>query len=197
MRWLPVLWASERSIGARGRRGRSQMDEIARHPAGEAWEWPEETWRAHRRSRPRRPQPGADNPGRTAPAAPSRSSSTPTTKPSRCATATKARCASARASTATARASRASARLLEREQIRRRFFYPAVSALLHPDEVRGVAGEGHEIGIHSWIHERNTTLPLHGRARPDHARRRRAGAAEQASARWASAPRAGIFRPTR
>jgi peptidoglycan/xylan/chitin deacetylase (PgdA/CDA1 family) len=31
--------------------------------------------------------------------------------------------------------------------------------LLYPDEVRRVAAEGHEIGIHSWIHEANTTLP--------------------------------------
>ncbi len=38
------------------------------------------------------------------------------------------------------------------------FFYPAVSALLHPEEVRGVAADGHEIGIHSWIHEVNTSL---------------------------------------
>lgn len=49
--------------------------------------------------------------------------------------------------------------LLERESVPATFFYPAVAALLHPDEVRGVAREGHEIGIHSWIHERNTTLP--------------------------------------
>ena len=42
---------------------------------------------------------------------------------------------------------------------RRRSFYPAVSALLHPNEVRAVAEDGHEIGIHSWIHEANTTLP--------------------------------------
>ncbi len=48
--------------------------------------------------------------------------------------------------------------LLEQEQVPASFFYPAVSALLHPDEVRGVAADGHEIGIHSWIHERNTTL---------------------------------------
>ncbi len=50
-------------------------------------------------------------------------------------------------------------RLLEREGIKASFFYPAISALLHPDEVRAVAAEGHEIGIHSWIHEANTTLP--------------------------------------
>jgi peptidoglycan/xylan/chitin deacetylase (PgdA/CDA1 family) len=49
--------------------------------------------------------------------------------------------------------------LLARHDIRASFFYPAVSALLHPDEVRGVADEGHEIGIHSWIHEANTKLP--------------------------------------
>ncbi len=50
-------------------------------------------------------------------------------------------------------------RLLEREGIKASFFYPAVSALLYPDEVRAVAEEGHEIGIHSWIHEANTRLP--------------------------------------
>ncbi|MGI4798191.1 MAG: polysaccharide deacetylase family protein [Janthinobacterium lividum] len=50
-------------------------------------------------------------------------------------------------------------KLLERESIPASFFYPAVSALLHPDEVRRVAAAGHEIGIHSWIHEANTKLP--------------------------------------
>ena len=49
--------------------------------------------------------------------------------------------------------------LLQKEAIPASFFYPAVSALLYPDEVRGVAGDGHEIGIHSWIHEKNTDLP--------------------------------------
>ncbi|MGE0224858.1 MAG: polysaccharide deacetylase [Acetobacteraceae bacterium] len=49
--------------------------------------------------------------------------------------------------------------LLERESIPASFFYPAVSAMLHPDEVRAIAGDGHEIGIHSWIHEVNTSLP--------------------------------------
>lgn len=49
--------------------------------------------------------------------------------------------------------------LLARHGIKASFFYPAVSALLHPAEVRGVAEEGHEIGIHSWIHEANTKLP--------------------------------------
>lgn len=49
--------------------------------------------------------------------------------------------------------------LLARHGVKASFFYPAVSALLHPQEVRGVAEEGHEIGIHSWIHEANTQLP--------------------------------------
>lgn len=49
--------------------------------------------------------------------------------------------------------------LLDRHGVRASFFYPAVSALLHADEVRAVADEGHEIGIHSWIHEANTQLP--------------------------------------
>jgi peptidoglycan/xylan/chitin deacetylase (PgdA/CDA1 family) len=49
-------------------------------------------------------------------------------------------------------------RLLEAHALPATFFYPAVSALLHPDEIRGVAQEGHEIGIHSWIHEKNTDL---------------------------------------
>jgi peptidoglycan/xylan/chitin deacetylase (PgdA/CDA1 family) len=49
--------------------------------------------------------------------------------------------------------------LLDRHGIRASFFYPAVSALLHPAEVRALADEGHEIGIHSWIHEANTRLP--------------------------------------
>ncbi|SHJ93149.1 Polysaccharide deacetylase [Roseomonas rosea] len=49
--------------------------------------------------------------------------------------------------------------LLDRHGIRASFFHPAVSALIHPEEVRALAEEGHEIGIHSWIHEANTTLP--------------------------------------
>lgn len=49
--------------------------------------------------------------------------------------------------------------LLDRHGVKASFFYPAVSALLHPEDVRAVAAEGHEIGIHSWIHEANTQLP--------------------------------------
>jgi peptidoglycan-N-acetylglucosamine deacetylase len=38
------------------------------------------------------------------------------------------------------------------------FFMPAVSALLHPGEVRSYVAEGHEVGMHGWIHERTMTL---------------------------------------
>ena len=49
--------------------------------------------------------------------------------------------------------------LLQRYDIKASFFVPAVAALLYPDEQRRVIAEGHEIGIHSWIHELNSTLP--------------------------------------
>lgn len=49
--------------------------------------------------------------------------------------------------------------LLERFGIRASFYMPAVSALLYPDEARGYVEAGHELGMHGWIHERNTALP--------------------------------------
>jgi peptidoglycan-N-acetylglucosamine deacetylase len=39
------------------------------------------------------------------------------------------------------------------------FFVPAVVAKLYPDEQRMLVQEGHEIGIHGWIHELNSVLP--------------------------------------
>ncbi|WP_181768232.1 polysaccharide deacetylase family protein [Streptomyces albidus (ex Kaewkla and Franco 2022)] len=48
--------------------------------------------------------------------------------------------------------------LLERFGVPATFFMPAVSALLHPDEARRYVREGHEVGVHGWIHERNTLL---------------------------------------
>ena len=48
--------------------------------------------------------------------------------------------------------------LLARHEIPATFFVPAVTAQLYPDEQRQVIAEGHEIGIHSWIHEYNSTL---------------------------------------
>ena len=49
-------------------------------------------------------------------------------------------------------------KLLARHDIRATFFVPAVAAKLHPEEQRRVIAEGHEIGIHSWIHEFNSQL---------------------------------------
>jgi peptidoglycan/xylan/chitin deacetylase (PgdA/CDA1 family) len=49
--------------------------------------------------------------------------------------------------------------ILKREQVPASFFVPAVAALLYPDEQRRVIAEGHEIGLHGWIHEVNSTLP--------------------------------------
>ena len=50
-------------------------------------------------------------------------------------------------------------KLLEKYDVRASFYVPAVTALLHPEEQRRVVGEGHEIGIHGWIHELNSILP--------------------------------------
>jgi len=49
-------------------------------------------------------------------------------------------------------------RLLERYTIPASFYIPAVSALLHPEDVRHIAKAGHEVGLHGWIHERNSNL---------------------------------------
>src|SRR5437868_5604274 len=50
-------------------------------------------------------------------------------------------------------------KLLERYDVKATFYVPAVAALIHPDEQRRVVAEGHEIGIHGWIHELNSVLP--------------------------------------
>jgi peptidoglycan/xylan/chitin deacetylase (PgdA/CDA1 family) len=49
--------------------------------------------------------------------------------------------------------------ILSNHQVKASFFVPAVTALLYPDEQRRVVAEGHEVGIHGWIHERNSELP--------------------------------------
>ena len=48
--------------------------------------------------------------------------------------------------------------LLRRHGVRASFYVPAVTARLYPDEQRRVAHDGHEIGIHGWIHELNSGL---------------------------------------
>ena len=49
-------------------------------------------------------------------------------------------------------------KVLDRHAVPATFFMPAVSAMLHPDEARAVTQAGHEIGLHSWIHEYNSNL---------------------------------------
>ena len=48
--------------------------------------------------------------------------------------------------------------LLDANGIPATFFVPAITALHYPDEQRALVAEGHEIGLHGWIHERNTLL---------------------------------------
>lgn len=48
---------------------------------------------------------------------------------------------------------------LDRSDIKATFFVPAVAAELYPEEQKMLAAEGHEIGIHGWIHELNSVLP--------------------------------------
>lgn len=48
--------------------------------------------------------------------------------------------------------------LLEKYSVPASFFMPAVSAMINPDEVKAVVAGGHELGMHSWIHEFNSRL---------------------------------------
>ncbi len=49
-------------------------------------------------------------------------------------------------------------RLLDHHRAPVSFFVPAVSALLHPQDVADCVAAGHEIALHGWIHEWNTAL---------------------------------------
>ncbi len=49
--------------------------------------------------------------------------------------------------------------LLDRYKLPATFFVPAVTALLHPKEIAAIQASGrHELGMHGWIHERNSLL---------------------------------------
>ncbi|MDE2333300.1 MAG: polysaccharide deacetylase [Rhodospirillales bacterium] len=135
------------------------MNDPQAHPAGEPWQWPEHVWRDMvGRARGGRSLAPKTWPGGARCAVALSFDADHETIPLRDADDSPMRISQgqygSRRGVPRIRA------LLERESIPATFFYPAVSALLHPDEVRAVAADGHEIGIHSWIHERNTTLPL-------------------------------------
>lgn len=48
--------------------------------------------------------------------------------------------------------------LLSEYRIPASFFIPAVASQLHPGETARYVECGHEVGVHGWIHERNTAL---------------------------------------
>lgn len=48
--------------------------------------------------------------------------------------------------------------VLASHQVRATFFLPAVCALLDPGESVRIRDAGHEVGLHGWIHENNSTL---------------------------------------
>jgi peptidoglycan/xylan/chitin deacetylase (PgdA/CDA1 family) len=49
--------------------------------------------------------------------------------------------------------------LLDKYNLSATFFVPAVTALLHPQSIQAIlAKKRHEIGLHGWIHERNSLL---------------------------------------
>ena len=50
-------------------------------------------------------------------------------------------------------------KMLGKYDIKASFFVPGVIALLYPEEQRANVGDGHEVAIHSWIHELNSQLP--------------------------------------
>ena len=124
----------------------------------EPWQWSEEHWRKLVEAGARRPRyrPKAWKDGARCAVALSFDSDHETNE-LRDGGKSIGRCAGA--STATGSACRASASSCETHGVKATFYVPAVSALLHPEEQRALVAEGHEIGIHGWIHELNSVLP--------------------------------------
>lgn len=134
------------------------MDETTPHPAGQAWEWPEDVWRriVERARAGRSLLPGTwPNDARCAVALSFDADHETVPLPDMDEAPTRI----SQGQYGSRKGIPRIRRLLDREQVRATFFYPAVSALLHPDEVRGLSADGHEIGVHSWIYERATKLP--------------------------------------
>jgi peptidoglycan/xylan/chitin deacetylase (PgdA/CDA1 family) len=49
-------------------------------------------------------------------------------------------------------------KVLAHHNVQASFYVPAVAALLHPKEQQRLVADGHEIGLHGWIHELNSAL---------------------------------------
>lgn len=124
----------------------------------EPWAWPEDLWRAHvskiRAGRELRP---AQWPGNARAVVALSFDADHETIPMR--DGHTAVGLLARGEFGSRRGSRRIVDLLERYRIPATFFMPAVSAMLHPEEIKTYADAGHEIGAHGWIHERNMLLP--------------------------------------
>lgn len=137
----------------------SQRHETTPAPAPQPWEWPEATWRRHvERVRAGRSLAPASWPGGARCAVALSFDSDHETPALRDGETSPGRMAQGEygARVAVPRL----LDLLARHRAPASFFLPAVCALLRPDEARAYGAAGHEVGIHGWIHERNTLLPV-------------------------------------
>ncbi len=48
--------------------------------------------------------------------------------------------------------------VLRKHDVAATFFVPAVASLIDPEETRRIVGEGHEVGLHGWIHANNSRM---------------------------------------
>lgn len=123
----------------------------------EPWQWDESTWRAHvgavRAGRPLRP---AAWPGGARAAVALSFDSDHETIPLRDGETTPGKLSQGEYGSRVAVPR--ILRLLAERGLPATFFMPAVSALLHPEEVRAYTEAGHEVALHGWIHERNMRL---------------------------------------
>jgi len=50
--------------------------------------------------------------------------------------------------------------VLARHDVPSSFYIPAVAVLMEPEQARRIVAEGHEIGMHGWVHANNSLLDL-------------------------------------
>ncbi|OYO02923.1 polysaccharide deacetylase [Propionibacteriaceae bacterium ES.041] len=123
----------------------------------EPWQWPEETWRAHvERVRAGRALVPKNWPGGAQVAVGLSFDSDHETIPLRDGETRPGKLAAGEYGARVAVPK--ILRMLGEFEIPVSFYIPAVSALLHPDEVTAYVAGGHEVAVHGWIHERNMLL---------------------------------------